>query len=160
MSSGNDALGLSTAARLAHINSIGVVRETTPMTKLESIQRLGVQLVVEGDNYGLAYAPAKALTLKTGRTYISSYEDPYVVAGQATAAPEALMAEPHFDFILVPMGGSGLLSCVSMIAKSINPGSKVIGLQQAEASDPWLHSFRQRKVVQVEYGDALADGLL
>ncbi|WP_372524931.1 threonine/serine dehydratase [Piscinibacter sp.] len=158
-SSGNFALGLGTAARLAHVSAIVVVPTTAPETKLESIRRLGVQLVIEGANYDAAYAHAKTLALKTGRTYVSSYEDPWVVAGQATAALEAFMAEPHFDLILVPTGGGGLLSGVSMIAKSINPGIKVIGLQ-TEASDPWVHSFRERRVVQVEYGETLADGLL
>lgn len=158
-SSGNFALGLGTAARMAHISAIVVVPETTPETKLESIRRLGVQLIISGANYDAAYAHAKELALKTGRTYVSSYEDPWVVAGQGTLALEAFLTEPHFDLILVPTGGGGLLSGVSMVAKSINPGIKVIGLQ-TEASDPWYHSFRQRKVVQVEYGETLADGLL
>jgi len=158
-SSGNFALGLGTAAKLAHINAIVVVPLNTPQTKLESIRRTGVQLMLEGANYDAAYAHAKDVALKTGRTYVSSYEDPWVVAGQGTLALEAFMDEPHFDLILVPTGGGGLLSGVSMVAKSLNPGIKVIGLQ-TEASDPWLHSFRQRKAVQVEYGETLADGLL
>ncbi|HZT56085.1 MAG TPA: threonine/serine dehydratase [Burkholderiaceae bacterium] len=158
-SSGNFALGLGSAAKAAHVNAIVVVPTNTPETKLESIRRLGVQLVMHGANYDIAYAHAKEIALKTGRTYVSSYEDPWVVAGQGTVALEAFLAEPHFDLILVPTGGGGLLSGVAMVAKSLNPGIKVIGLQ-TEASDPWLHSFRQRKVVEVEYGQTLADGLL
>ena len=62
-----------------------------------------------------------------------------VVAGQGTVALEAFLAEPHFDLVLVPTGGGGLLSGISMVARSINPGIRVIGLQ-TEASDPWRHS--------------------
>ncbi len=158
-SSGNFALGLGTAAKRAHVNAIVVVPLTTPQTKLESIRRTGVTLLQEGENYDAAYAHAKNLALKTGRTYVSSYEDPWVVAGQGTLALEAFMDEPHFDLVLVPTGGGGLLSGVAMVAKQLNPGIKVIGLQ-TEASDPWLHSFRAKKVVEVEYGETLADGLL
>ena len=74
-------------------------------------------------------------------------------------ALEAFLAEPDFDLLLVPVGGGGLLSGVAMVAKSLKPGVKVIGVQ-TEASAPWLHSFRQRRIVEVEYGETLADGLL
>lgn len=158
-SSGNFALGLGLAAKTVGVNAIVVVPTSTPETKLESIRRLGVQLVIHGANYDIAYAHAKEIALETGRTYVSSYADPWVVAGQGTVALEAFVAEPDFDLVLVPTGGGGLLSGVAMVAKSLSPGTKVIGLQ-TESSDPWLHSFRQRKVVEVEYKDTLADGLL
>jgi threonine dehydratase len=158
-SSGNFALGLGTAAKLCAVNATVVVPTNTPETKLEAIRRTGVQLVVHGSNYDASYLHAKDIALKTGRSYVSSYEDPWVVAGQGTVALEAFMDEPHFDLILVPTGGGGLLSGISMVAKSINPGIRVLGLQ-TEASDPWRHSFQQRKVVEVEYGPTLADGLL
>jgi threonine dehydratase len=158
-SSGNFALGLGTAAKLAHINAIVVVPLNTPQTKLEMIRRTGVELMQAGENYDATYRHAKEVALKTGRTYVSSYEDPWVVAGQGTIALESFMDEPHFDLVLVPTGGGGLISGVAMVAKQLNPGIKVIGLQ-TEASDPWLHSFRARKVVEVEYGETLADGLL
>lgn len=158
-SSGNFALGLGMAARTAKVDAMVVVPNSTPETKLESIRRLGVQLVIHGANYDVAYAHAKEIALATGRTYVSSYADPWVVAGQGTVALEAFLAEPDFDLVLVPVGGGGLLSGVAMVAKSLKPGVKVIGVQ-TEASDPWLHSFRQRKIVEVEYGETLADGLL
>lgn len=158
-SSGNFALGLGMAAKTANVDAIVVVPTSTPETKLESIRRLGVQLVIYGSNYDIAYAHAKEIALETGRTYVSSYADPWVVAGQGTVALEAFLAEPDFDLVLVPVGGGGLLSGVAMVAKSINPHVKVVGLQ-TESSDPWLHSFRQGKIVEVEYGETLADGLL
>ncbi|HEY9064285.1 MAG TPA: threonine/serine dehydratase [Burkholderiaceae bacterium] len=158
-SSGNFALGLGTAAKLAHVNAIVVVPLSTPQTKLEMIRRTGAELVQAGEHYDASYRHAKEIALKTGRTYVSSYEDPWVVAGQGTIALESFMDEPHFDLVLVPTGGGGLISGVAMVAKQLNPGIKVIGLQ-TEASDPWLHSFRARKVVEVEYGETLADGLL
>ena len=158
-SSGNFALGLGMAARTAKVDAIVVVPTSTPETKLESIRRLGVQLVIHGANYDIAYAHAKEIALDTGRTYVSSYADPWVVAGQGTVALEAFLAEPDFDLLLVPVGGGGLLSGVAMVAKSLKPGVKVIGVQ-TEASAPWLHSFRQRRIVEVEYGETLADGLL
>ena len=158
-SSGNFALGLGMAARSAKVDTIVVVPESTPETKLESIRRLGVQLVIHGANYDVAYAHAKGIAFDTGRTYVSSYADPWVVAGQGTVALEAFLAQPDFDLVLVPVGGGGLLSGVAMVAKSLNPSVKVVGIQ-TEASDPWLHSFRQRRIVDVEYRDTLADGLL
>jgi len=69
-SSGNFALGLGTAARMAHVNAIVVVPETAPETKLENIRRLGVQLIVHGENYDASYKHAKEVALKTGRTYV------------------------------------------------------------------------------------------
>lgn len=158
-SSGNHAQGVALAAQLVGTSAVIVVPQYTPETKRTAIQRLGAELVVHGANYDESEAYAMELAKTSGRTYIHGYEDPYIIAGQGTVGLESLLEQPDFDVILVPAGGGGLICGIAIAAKSINPKIQVIGVQSV-ASPPWYYSFHSKRMVEVEYKETLAEGLL
>ncbi len=156
-SSGNHAQGVAYAASLCGITALIVVPETTPQTKQEAIKRSGAELVLYGKTYDDAEEFANRLALETGRTFIHAFNDPMIMAGQGTIGLEVLLEQPDFDKILVPVGGGGLLNGIATVAKSINPAIQMIGVQ-SKASPPWYYSFKERRMVDVEYEESLADG--
>lgn len=157
-SSGNHAQGVAYAAKRKGVTALIVVPKTAPETKLEGIQRYGADMVVFGDNYNEAEAHAYKLAEDTGRTFVHACEDEKIISGQGTVALEALLEEPDFDAIVVPAGGGGLIYGIATAAKALNPAIEVIGIQ-THASPPWYYSFKEAKLVDVEYSDSLADGL-
>ncbi|MDF2680104.1 MAG: serine/threonine dehydratase [Brevibacillus sp.] len=108
--------------------------------------------------YNEAEAHAYKLAEETGRTFVHACEDEEIISGQGTVALEALLEEPDFDAIVVPAGGGGLIYGIATVAKALNPVIEVIGIQ-THASPPWYYSFKEAKLVDVEYSDSLADGL-
>jgi threonine dehydratase len=157
-STGNHAKGLSYASLLKNISAKIVVPENTPETKKQGIKRLGAELVVFGSSFDEAEWYANQLAEQSGSIYVNSFDDHAVVAGQGTSALEAFLAEPDFDAVVVPAGGGGLLCGVALVAKTINPAIKVIGVQ-SHASPPWYYSFKEGELVTVEYKDSYAEGL-
>lgn len=157
-SAGNHAQGVAYAASLKGISALIVVPKTAPETKKAGILRYGAELVVHGDNYDEAESYAYQLAKETGRTFVHAFEDNEIIAGQGTVGLEALLEEPDFDTILVPAGGGGLICGIAVAAKTFNPDVRVIGIQ-THASPPWYYSFREKRLVDVEYSDSLADGL-
>ncbi|MGG4444118.1 threonine ammonia-lyase [Brevibacillus fortis] len=157
-SAGNHAQGVAYAASLKGASALIVVPKTAPETKKAGIKRYGAELVVYGDSYDDAESHAYELAKETGRTFVHAFEDNEIIAGQGTAALEALLEEPNFDVILVPAGGGGLICGVALAAKAIKPDVQVIGIQ-THASPPWYYSFREKRLADVVYSDSLADGL-
>lgn len=157
-SAGNHAQGVAYAASLKGVSALIVVPKTAPETKKAGIKKYGAELIVHGDNYDEAEAHAYQLAEETGRTFVHAFEDDQIIAGQGTVGLEALLEEPDFDTIIVPAGGGGLICGIATAAKAINPAVKVIGIQ-THASPPWYYSFREGRLVDVEYSDSLADGL-
>ncbi|MFS0554682.1 threonine/serine dehydratase [Brevibacillus sp. 179-C9.3 HS] len=157
-SAGNHAQGVAYAASLRGVSALIVVPKPAPETKKAGIKRYGAELVVHGDSYDDAESHAYQLAKETGRTFVHAFEDNEIIAGQGTAALEALLEEPDFDVILVPAGGGGLICGVALAAKAINPDVQVIGIQ-THASPPWYYSFREKRLADVVYSDSLADGL-
>lgn len=157
-SAGNHAQGLAYAASLKNVSAKIVVPENTPVTKRAGIERLGAELVVKGATYDEAEAYAYKLADETGRVFVNAFEDDHIIAGQGTAALEAFLEEPDFDYVVVPAGGGGLICGVALVAKAVNPNIKVIGVQ-THASPPWYYSFKAKKLVDVDYKNSYAEGL-
>lgn len=157
-SAGNHAQGLAYAASLKNVSAKIVVPENTPTTKRVGIERLGAELVVKGETYDEAEEYAYQLSDETGRVFVNAFEDDHIIAGQGTAALEAFLDVPDFDYVVVPAGGGGLICGVALVVKAINPNIKVIGVQ-THASPPWYYSFKEKKLVDVEYKDSYAEGL-
>ncbi|MFP4482145.1 MAG: threonine/serine dehydratase [Thermovirgaceae bacterium] len=160
-SSGNHAQGVAVAAsELGVVAEIFVPRDC-PETKKEAINRRGgsfVQLHIVDGNYDDTEEAAHRYAEKKGKTYVSSFEDPAVIAGQGTLALEMFLDEPDLDLVLVPAGGGGLLNGVAIAAKALNPDSQIYGVQ-SETSNPWVASWKEGVVKKVEYGETIADGL-
>lgn len=160
-SSGNHAQGIAMAAADLGVRAVVCVPGVCPETKKEAILRLGqgwVELHVEGHFYDDAENAAHALEGEKGMTYVSSFEDPFIISGAGTLGLEMLMDEPELDLLVVPAGGGGLINGVALAAKSLRPSVEVWGVQSV-ASQPWVVSWPGGKVLEVSYEDSLADGL-
>lgn len=157
-SAGNHALGVAHGAALFGAGATIVLPAAASAAKVAALKRYPVDLVLHGENYDAAEGEARRLERDRGLTYVSSYNDPGVVAGQGTIAIEVLEDRPDLDAILVPVGGGGLIAGIAVWCKGMHPAIRVTGVQ-SEAS-PAMHAARQAgRMIPVAIGPSLADGL-
>lgn len=164
VSSGNHGSGVSYAsAIMKDVKATVVVPESTPESKVEKIRYYGATVIQKGENYDAANAYAKGLIEKEGLTYIDACSDEDVISGQGTMGLEMLEANPNLDTIIVPIGGGGMISGISIAAKAIKPEIKIIGVQ-TEAC-PAMDAAMKDEVFYEEYPtdpsicDALVGGV-
>lgn len=156
-SAGNHAQGVAYAARLAGVKATVVMPTTTPLIKVNRTKGYGADVVLEGDVFDEACAHAYKLAEEHGYTFVHPFDDLDVAAGQGSIAMEIIKELPTVDYILVPIGGGGLCTGVSTLAKMLNPKIKVIGAEPAGASC-MKESLRQGKVVTLPQVNTIADG--
>ena len=158
-SAGNHGQAVAYAAQKLGYYARVVVPEPTPKVKIDGIKKYGADLVVFGDNYDAAERKAKEVALEDGCTYISPYNDEGIISGHGTIGLEILEALPDVDVVMVPLGGGGLLSGISVAVKSVKPDVKVIGVQ-SKASPVMYESLKAGRIVAVEKaGNSVAEGL-
>ena len=156
-SAGNHAQGVAYAAKAFGVKAVIVMPTTTPLMKVERTKSYGAEVVLYGNVYDEACAHAYELAKKEGYTFIHPFDDPAVATGQGTIAMEIVKELPLVDYILVPIGGGGLCTGVSTLAKMLNPNIKVIGVEPAQANCMQA-SFEAGKVVTLESVSTIADG--
>lgn len=158
VSAGNHGLGIAYAAQLLSMKATVIVPKTAAVTKVKAIEQLGATLLAKGDSYDEAELIARHLANEKNIEFVSPYNDPEILVGQATAALE-MLEKTNLDLILCPVGGGGLLSGVALAAK-LNPTRQidVIGIQPAN-STAMQSSFRAGEIVKVEESPTCADGL-
>lgn len=156
-SAGNHAQGVAYSASKLGIKATIVMPETTPLIKVQATKSYGVDVVLKGKVYDEAYEEAKRLEEENGYTFVHPFNDVDIMAGQGTIALEVIEELKGVDAILVPIGGGGLISGISISAKAINPNIKVIGVQ-AEGANPMKLSFDSGKLTYVDTVDTIADG--
>lgn len=127
-SAGNHAQGVAYAAKEFGAKAVIVMPTTTPLIKVNHTKGYGAEVVLYGDVYDEACAYALELAEKEGYTFIHPFDDPAVATGQGTIAMEIIKELPLVDYILVPIGGGGLATGVSTLAKMLNPNIRVIGV--------------------------------
>ena len=130
---------------------------TTPLIKVERTKSYGAEVVLSGDVYDEACAKAYELAEEHGYTFIHPFDDPAVATGQGTIAMEIVKELPLVDYILVPIGGGGLATGVSTLAKLLNPNIKVIGVEPAGANCMQA-SLEKGEVVTLPNVNTIADG--
>ncbi len=157
-SSGNHAQGVGYAARELGVDAVIVVPKRTPRVKIEAIKRYGVKLIVHGEEYIEAERYARTLERESGRTFISPYNDPEVIAGQGTIGLEMMEESPEIETILVPVGGGGLISGIGCAAKGLSERVEVIGVQSV-ASPVMYESLKRGRIIEMELGESIAEGL-
>ena len=133
-SAGNHAQGVAYAAKLAGCKATVVMPTTTPLMKVNRTRSYGAEVVLHGDVFDEALAYANELAAEHGYTFIHPFNDLDVATGQGTIAMEIIKELPTVDYILVPIGGGGLATGVSTLAKLLNPHIKVIGVEPAGAA--------------------------
>lgn len=156
-SAGNHAQGVAYAAKCYGVKATIVMPTTTPLMKVNRTKGYGAEVVLYGDVYDEACAKAYELAEQYGYTFIHPFDDLTVATGQGTIAMEIFKELPLVDYILVPIGGGGLATGVSALAKMLNPNIKVIGVEPAGANCMQA-SLKEGKVVTLPKVNTIADG--
>lgn len=156
-SAGNHAQGVAYAAKCYGAKATIVMPTGTPLMKVERTKSYGADVVLYGDVYDEACAKALELAEEHGYTFIHPFDDLTVATGQGTIAMEIFKELPLVDYILVPIGGGGLATGVSALAKMLNPNIKVIGVEPAGANC-MQESMKAGKVVTLPGVNTIADG--
>lgn len=133
-SAGNHAQGVAYAAQELGAKAVVVMPTTTPLMKVNRTKSYGAEVILHGDVYDEACEYAYQLAEEHGYTFIHPFDDLGVATGQGTIAMEIIKELPLVDYILVPVGGGGLATGVSTLAKMLNPNIKVIGVEPAGAN--------------------------
>lgn len=156
-SAGNHAQGVAYAAKAFGAKAVIVMPTTTPLIKVNRTKSYGAEVVLYGDVYDDACAKALELARENGYTFIHPFDDLAVATGQGTIAMEIFKELPLVDYILVPIGGGGLATGVSTLAKLLNPNIKVIGVEP-EGAACMKASVEAGKVVSLPGVNTIADG--
>ena len=156
-SAGNHAQGVAYAAKCYGVKATIVIPTTTPLMKVNRTKGYGAEVVLFGDVYDEACEKAYELAAEHGYTFIHPFDDLGVATGQGTIAMEIFKELPLVDYILVPIGGGGLATGVSTLAKMLNPKIKVIGVEPAGANC-LQESIKAGEVVTLPKVSTIADG--
>ncbi len=156
-SAGNHAQGVAYAAKKYGAKAVIVMPTTTPLIKVNRTKSYGAEVVLYGNVYDEACEKALQLAKDNGYTFIHPFDDPAVATGQGSIAMEIVKELPLVDYILVPVGGGGLATGVSTLAKLLNPKIQVIGVEPAGANC-LQESIKAGKVTTLPTVSTIADG--
>ncbi len=155
-SAGNHGMGLVYAATLLNVDVTVVMPTHAPQRKINGAKKLGAEVILHGAIYDDAELYAREMSTKSGKLFVSAYNDPYVIAGQATIGLEIFVQKPEVERVIVPVGGGGLVTGIGMVAKAMNPAIEVIGVQST--ATPAMYNFLHGTDFSQD-PDTLADGL-
>ena len=156
-SAGNHAQGVAYAASKYGVPATVVMPTTTPLIKVNRTKGYGAKVVLYGNVYDEACEYAMKLAKEQGLTFVHPFDDLDVATGQGSIAMEIIKELPTVDYILVPIGGGGLATGVSTLAKLLNPNIKVIGVEPAGANC-LQESLKEGKVITLPTVNTIADG--
>ena len=157
-SAGNHAQGVALAAKVHGMHAVVVMAANATPSKIAATRGYGAEVVLHGTIWDEADEKAKQLVAERGLTYIHPFDDPQLVAGQGTLGLEIYEDCPDADVVVVPIGGGGLISGVSMALKAINPKITIIGVESSGAPG-MKKSVEAGHVVTLDTVDCIIDGL-
>ncbi|WP_024955801.1 threonine ammonia-lyase [Sulfurospirillum arcachonense] len=157
-SAGNHAQGVGYSAREFGVKATIIMPEATPLLKVTGTKDLGAEVILHGNNYDEAYGYALEYAKEHDLTFIHPFEDEKVIAGQGTVALEMLDDVNDLDFIVIPIGGGGLISGVASAIKQLDPKIKVIGVT-ASGAPAIYESFKAKKAINSSSVRTIADGI-
>jgi threonine dehydratase len=156
-SSGNHAQGVALAAKLLGIKATIVMPEDAMPLKVQATKGYGAEVVQSGVNAVTRSKVALEIVEKTGAILVPPFDDPFIVAGQGTIALEILEDWSEVETIVVPLGGGGISSGITLAATNLNPKIKVYAVEPAEGNDGQL-SLRKGEIVSINPPNTIADG--
>lgn len=156
-SAGNHAQGVAFAAKKYGVKATVVMPTTTPLIKVNRTKGYGAEVILYGNVYDEACEYAMKLAKEKELTFVHPFDDLDVATGQGSIAMEIIKELPTVDYILVPIGGGGLATGVSTLAKLLNPNIKVIGVEPSGANC-LQESLKAGKVVTLPTVSTIADG--
>ena len=157
-SAGNHAQGVALAAQIHGIHAVVCMAANATPSKVEATRGYGAEVVLHGSIWDEANEKAKELVAEKGYTYIHPFDDLQLIQGQGTVGLEMIRDWPDIDVAVVPIGGGGLISGISMALKSVNPKIRVIGVESSGA--PGMKaSVDAGRLVTLDRVDCIIDGL-
>jgi len=157
-SAGNHAQGVAFAAKHFGIEATIVMPESTPLIKVQGVKALGAKTILYGSNYDEAYAYAVEFGKEHQYTFVHPFTDDEVMAGQGSVAIEMLSEVEDLDAVIIPVGGGGLISGMSVAYKALSPQTKIIAVS-AEGAPALKHSFDAKKPIDSLEVRTIADGI-
>jgi len=157
-SAGNHAQGVALAAGVYGIKAVVVMASNATQSKVDATRAYGAEVVQHGLIWDEANEKARQLTQEHGYTYIHPFDDLQLITGQGTLGLEIYQDFPEIDMAVVPIGGGGLISGVSMALKACNPKIKIIGVESSDGPG-MKRSIEAGKVVTLDKIDCIIDGL-
>ena len=157
-SAGNHAQGVALAARIHGVRAVVCMAENATPSKIAATRGYGAEVVLHGRIWDDANEKARELAAAHGYTYVHPFDDPELVAGQGTLGLEIYEDWPDVDVVVVPIGGGGLISGVSMALKSLNPRIRIVGVESSGAPG-MKESVAAGRVVTLDRVDCIIDGL-
>ncbi len=157
-SAGNHAQGVAFAAKHFGIDATIIMPESTPLTKVQGVREFGANVILHGSNYDEAYAYAVTFGEENNYTFVHPFTDEEVMAGQGTIALEMLEEVPDLDAMIVPVGGGGLISGMSVATKALKPEMKIIAVS-AEGAPAMKNSYDAGQPLDTTSVRTIADGI-
>ena len=158
-SSGNHGIAVAYCSRMLGKQCTVVVPEAAVREKVEVIQEYGAEVVKFGKYHSDREAKARAIEDQTGATFVPPFNDPDVIAGQGTCGLEIAQQLDDFDSVIVPVGGGGLISGISIAIKSLKPSARVFGVEPTGAAKMQA-SLSAGRIVKIDEPKSVADGLI
>jgi len=157
-SAGNHSQGVAIAAHQYGVKAVVVMAENATPSKIAATKGYGAEVVLHGTIWDEANEKALELVEERGLTYVHPFDDPRLIAGQGTVGLEILEDWPEVEVIVVPIGGGGLISGISMAAKSVKPNVRIIGVESSGAP-AMKRSVEAGRLVTLDRVDCVIDGL-
>ncbi len=157
-SAGNHAQGVAFSAKHFGIDATIVMPESTPLTKVQGVKELGAIVILHGANYDEAYAYAVTFGKENSYDFVHPFTDDEVMAGQGTVSLEMFEEVEDLDAIVVPVGGGGLISGISVAVKALKPEVKIIGVS-AEGAPAMKNSYDEKRAIDSTSVRTIADGI-
>ena len=157
-SAGNHAQGVAFSAKYFGIEATIIMPESTPLTKVMGVKEFGANVILHGANYDEAYAYAVTYGKENNYAFVHPFADDEVMSGQGTIALEIFGELEDIDALVVPVGGGGLISGISVASKALNPACKVIGVS-ATGAPAMKNSYDAKTAIDTTYVRTIADGI-
>ena len=156
MSAGNHAQAVAWWAKKERVNATIVMPEHAPLSKVMKTKSLGADVILKGRTLNESQTYVSELINDKKLTLIHPYDDHNVVIGQGTLGLEFMEDVKDLDLLVIPTGGGGLISGISIVAKTLNPNIKIYGVQTEKF--PSMYNILHKKDLEI-LGDTLADGI-
>jgi len=157
-SAGNHGMALAFHSQRLKIASTIVMPVFAPLIKVTRVRQYGGQSVLHGNDYDEALTEARRLSQERELTFVSAFNDPWVVAGQGTIGLELYEQNPDLDAVIVPVGGGGLIAGIALVLKTLKPAIQIIGVQ-SETVPSMKAALKNGAPVAVPPAMTIADGI-
>ena len=157
-SAGNHAQGVAFSAKYFDIEATIIMPESTPLTKVMGVKEFGANVILHGANYDEAYAYAVTYGKENNYAFVHPFTDDEVMSGQGTITLEMFEEIEDIDALVVPVGGGGLISGMSVASKALNPECKIIGVS-ADGAPAMKNSYDAKTPIDTTYVRTIADGI-